>query len=46
MQPTICHRCFRLALALGQAESRRMRANQIRGWVSVVALLVGLAKGN
>ena len=23
-----------------------MRANQIRGWVSVVALLVGLAKGN
>ena len=37
---------FRLALALGQAESRRMRANLIRVGLSVAALIVGLAKGN
>ncbi|MDP6794806.1 MAG: hypothetical protein QF721_10560 [Verrucomicrobiota bacterium] len=36
---------FRLALALGQAESRCMRANQIRGWLGVAVLAAGLVNG-
>ena len=36
---------LRLALASGQAESWGMRANQIRLWLSVAMLVVGIVGG-
>jgi len=36
---------FRLALALGQAESRPVRAKQILGWLGAAVLAAGLANG-